>query len=200
MKKHRAIAMLGLLVAGLLGGASGSAAQSAADDLIDVFGPQEANIEVNLSGPLLGLLSESVRGEDEDFAELLRGLSKVKVRIFEIDDTPSPKVQRRLGAVLSKLGETGWETVVKVRDEEDRVDILVQNDGDSVGGLLAIFMDGENAGFVSIDGRFDPTQLGRLASRLSLGSLANLDLKAVPAEGTPGETVYGEEGDSGTRP
>ncbi len=192
MKKRWRVGTLGLFLAtaGVLLGSGTASAQSAAEDLLSIFGEHEANIEVNLSGPLLALLSESVRGEDGDFAELLGGLHKVQVRVFQLGNTPSePRLRDRVEKVLSKLGKNGWETVVRVRDEEDRVDILVRNDGDAIGGLLAFFMDDENAGFVNIDGRFDPAQLGRLASQWSLGPLEGLDLESVR---TPG----GDSGES----
>lgn len=174
-----------LLIAGFFPGAAFGA--DATESLLAVFGDREANIEVNLSPPLLALFSESVKGQDDDFAAVLRGLRMVKVRVFELGDS-SPRASLRSGArkVISDLGEAGWETVVRVRDESDQVDILVLNEGDAVGGLVAFFMDHENAGFVSIDGRFDPGELGRLASKLSLGSLAGLDLESTE-EGDEGE-------------
>ncbi|MCB1037348.1 MAG: DUF4252 domain-containing protein, partial [Acidobacteria bacterium] len=121
------------------------------------------------------------KGQDQEFADLLSGLRMVKVRIFKLENSPpQDQVAAGAGKILTALSKKGWETVLRVRDGNDRVDILVQNDGEAVGGLLAFFMDDENAGFVSIDGRFDPAQLGRLASRLSLGPLAGLEVETPP--------------------
>jgi hypothetical protein len=140
----------------------------------------EPTIEVNLSGTLLSLLAESMRGEDEDFAILLSGLRSIRVRIFDSDeDEPAPPTDAVAGQIRSlsdRLSRDGWESVVRVRDDDNQVHIMLRTANNSIAGLVALFSEPEGSfGFINIVGDFDPKRLGRLARQLNLEPLAALD-------------------------
>ncbi|MDY7093425.1 MAG: DUF4252 domain-containing protein [Acidobacteriota bacterium] len=141
----------------------------------------EPTIEVNLSGTLLNLLAESMRGEDEDFAILLSGLRSIRVRIFDQSKeggpaAPTEAVAGQIRSLSNRLSRDGWESVVRVRDESNQIHILLRTANDSIAGLVALFSDPEGSfGFINIVGDFDPQRLGRLARQLNLEPLAALD-------------------------
>ena len=144
-------------------------------DLAPVVGHGDPTVEVNLDGPLLALVSESMRDEDGDFAQLLAGLRSIHVEIYDLDEGSAASVGRRIRALSDGLAKKGWQSVVRVRDDEEQVHILVRTSGDAVAGLTALFAEpGKSVGFINIVGNFDPARLGRLARQLDLGPLSAL--------------------------
>jgi len=137
------------------------------------FDLDDLTVEINLGGGLLKMLSSAVEDEDGDFAELLHGLSLVKVNIFKVPNTAT--ANEALQATVNQLRSDGWEAVVSIRDKQN-LHILLRTDGDSIQGLLAAFSDDESFGMVNIVGNFDPEQIGRLARQLDIGALEDLDL------------------------
>ncbi len=140
------------------------------------FDIDDLKVEINLGGSLLKMLSSAVEDESGSFADLVRGLSLVKVNIFEAGGARAAEDQLR-GAMRS-LRREGWETVVSIRDEEN-VHILLRTDGDRILGVLAAFSDAESFGLVNIVGEFDPEQIGELARELDIDALEGLDLGGV---------------------
>lgn len=159
-------------------------------DLGGFTGRSEPTIEVNLGGALLALLSESMRGEDDDFAQLLTGLRSIRVEIYDLDEASAASVGSQIRQLSNGLTAKGWEPVVRVRDEEEQVHILVRTSGNAIAGLTALFSQaGESVGFINIVGSFDPARLGRLARQLDLKPLAALGNpsadSSAPTEKTP---------------
>ncbi len=137
---------------------------------------EDLTIEINLGGGLLKMLSGAVEDEDGEFGELLRGLSLIKVNVFE---TPgSEDALAKLRSAVKELRSDGWEAVVSIRQEEN-LHILLRTDGDAIQGVLAAFSNDDSFGLVNIVGNFDPVQIGRLARQLDIGPLQDVDLSAV---------------------
>lgn len=168
-------------------------------DLLPQIRDAEPNIEVNLSGTLLNLLAESMRGEDEDFAILVSGLRSIRVRIFDGSGNdepiaPTDIVAGQIRSLANRLSRDGWESVVRLRDDNNQIHILLRTADSSIAGLVALFSDPEGSfGFINIVGNFDPQRLGRLARQLNLEPLAALDGGAGKAEKPHTETPQTEE-------
>ena len=136
------------------------------------FDLDDLTVEINLSGSLLKMLSSAVQEDDGEFAQLLRGLSAVRVNIFEV---PAGEAGSSLRTAVGSLRDRGWEAVVSIRDDEN-LHILLKTEGDKIQGVLAAFSDAKSFGLVNIVGDFDPEQIGRLARQLDIVPLQDLDL------------------------
>ena len=74
------------------------------------------------------------------------------------------------------LVEDGWEPVVRIRDEQEVIQILIRHDGESIAGLAAMFVDGgDSAGFINIVGEVDPSQVARIGRQLNIRALSVID-------------------------
>lgn len=192
---RRRLAALVLALTMGLGGASAGAQTSLTKlpgyvDLSRFLGSaqEQPNIEVNLSGGLLTMLSEAVKDEDPEFADLLSKLKLVRVRLFEHKEGEKAVSVASAWKLLDQLESQGWEAVVRVRDDQDQVCILVRPAEKAIAGLVALFVDEDQTGVVNIVGDFDPVQLGRLGRRLHidpLQALAPPEKAPAPAEEKP---------------
>ena len=70
----------------------------------------------------------------------------------------------------------GWQRIVKVRDEEERVYIYVKEGGRAIEGLTVFAIDGvEEVALINIVGTIDAAQLGNLIE--DLDDLGGVDLE-----------------------
>ena len=132
----------------------------------------EAKVEVNLKGPMLGLVSKLVGNEDPALRELLANLKLVRVRVYDL----TPEIEKAFlsagSATTSKLDKSGWERVVRVRDRDERVDIYFKpsSKADLIEGVLIIAVDDE-AAFVNIVGEMRPEDVGRIGEHFDIDDI-----------------------------
>ena len=90
--------------------------------MLDKLG-QDAKVEVNLRDPMLGLVGKFISEDDAELRDLIANLKLVRVRVYRI----TPETLERLLAVGSetaaKLDKDGWERIVRVRDDNEHVDV-----------------------------------------------------------------------------
>jgi len=142
------------------------------------FDPNDLTVEINLGGSLLNLLSGALEGEEDEFSQLLSSLKLIRVNAFELPEGRQSAAER-MNSTITELRRQGWETIVRIRQEEE-IHILILSDDDLILGLLATWADpAGSVGMVNIVGNFDPALLARLARQLDIGVLENVDLGSL---------------------
>lgn len=145
------------------------------------FDLDDLKVEINLGGSLLNLLSGAVEAEDDEFSKLLKSLKLIKVNVFELP-AGARAAADRMNETVKDLRRQGWESIVRIRQEEE-IHILIRSDEELILGLLATWADDSgNVGMVNIVGDFDPAQIARLARQLDIGPLEDVDLDALDPE------------------
>lgn len=140
-------------------------------ELSELFASEDLEVEINLGSFLLGMVASATEKEDSEFSHLLRGLTSIKVRIASPEAIQDRGLVQRLRKAADRLGDRGWQPVVRIRsgDNEEDVYIYVQEDGGQIAGLVVMFAGGQgDAGLVHIEGAIDPEELGRLGQKLDL--------------------------------
>ena len=142
-------------------------------DEIEQWFDKEPSIIVNVKGALLNLVAEASRYEDPELADLLRKLKSVQVRGYDMRWADFEDVQERTKAMARRLESEGWDTVVRVRDDDEDVSIHVRVNDDGIIGMfvMVISPDDDETVFVSIVGPIDAEQIGRLGRKFDLGPL-----------------------------
>ena len=149
------------------------------DQLVD-FDPQAVQLEINLSGALLRLLSAAVEPGEDGLADLLSTLRSITVRIVDGERPEAEALRGDLTETVRSLQGGGWQSIVSVRDEGS-LHLLVRADEESIQGLFATFTDEDGGvGLLNIVGDFDPVLIGSLARQLDLplGDLGDLAVGA----------------------
>ena len=142
----------------------------------------EAKVEVNLTAKLINLVTKSVSNTPE-VAELIQMLDGIYVRTYDrltIDE------EGFISYFQQRLKEDNWEVLVKIKDENEVVEISLLFDEDVVYGIFAIVMP-ETSGevtFVNIVGEIAPERIEDLLSNLSNFGATDINvgdaLKAQP--------------------
>jgi hypothetical protein len=140
-------------------------------ELVDV----EPHIEITLKGSLLRLAAEASRVEDDELAELLLGLTAIRVRGYRLGSgTGDVAEQLRSAArgITKDLRNRGWERVARIREQDAEVYLYVKESNEKIDGLTAMVIDEEGeAVFVNIVGHLDPADIGRIGRRFDIEAL-----------------------------
>lgn len=133
-------------------------------------------LEVNVRGALLRMVAEASKYEDPELSELLQGLRAIQVRGFDVRGN-AREFRRRSDEFGDRLEARGWETVVRVRDDEEQVNMYLLTREGVIDGMvvLAVDEDDDEAVVVNIVGNIDPEQVGRIGRKFNLGVLDDLD-------------------------
>ncbi len=139
------------------------------DDWFDT----EAKLEINVKGALLRLVAEASRNEDPELARLLSRLKGIYVRGYPLSRSQAGAVGRRTSDFARRLEGQGWDTVVRVREEDEQVDMYIRSDGDNIAGLVVMVVspDEDETIFVNIVGDIDPEEIGRIGSKFHIDAL-----------------------------
>jgi hypothetical protein len=133
---------------------------------------EEAKVEVNLKSPMLGLVSKFVGHDDPELRDMLANLKLVRVRVYDL----TPAVEKEFLAAgtetMNRLDKSGWERIVRVRENNERVDIYFKpsKNAEWIDGVLIIAVDNE-AAFVNIVGTIRPEDVGRIGEHFDLDEI-----------------------------
>ena len=152
--------------------------------LFDFPAPLKAKVEVNLNAKLINLVTKSVSNQPE-VAELIQMLDGIYVRTYDrvimYDKTVVNYFQQR-------LKEDKWEVLVKIKEENEVVEISLLFDEDMVYGIFVIVIP-ETSGevtFVNIIGEIAPERIAELLGSLSTFGAIDIDIGgALKAQAEP---------------
>ena len=151
---------------------------------------EEATVEVNLRGPMLRLAAAASDEDDPELGAMLGGLDGIFVRTYALEDRSPEAFEKAIASISKHLQETGWETIVKVRERDERAHIAIKLSGDDIIGMTVLAMeenDRENeVVFINIVDVLDLTQIGRMGRHLDFGvdALDSLDDEAIRKSGS----------------
>ena len=134
---------------------------------------EEPSIIVNIKGALLKLVAEASRYEDPDLADLLHKLKAVQVRGYRLGWADFKGVEQRTNDFAKSLQAKGWDTVLRVRDDDEHVHVHVRvNDGVIAGMMvMVVSLDDDETYFLNIVGEINPEQIGRIGRKFDIEPL-----------------------------
>lgn len=158
--------------------ASNALAQDLADhpgyfpvESFDALPAESFNVEINLRGPMIKFVAMATEEEDPEFSELLSELEAITVRIAELDEAEAEKIRPLLGEAANKLAASGWETMVRVRDDDEEVHIFVRMIDEEMQGMTILTFDLDEATLINLVGKIDLAGLAHLARGLDVPQL-----------------------------
>jgi hypothetical protein len=132
-------------------------------------------VEVNVGKALLKFAGVVVRCENPEAADLIAGISRVRVNVVGMDDSNRTATTERIAAVRADLARDGWEQIVSAQSEkqEDVAIHVKQRDGEVIEGLVITVIDGrkKEAVFVNVVGRIKAEQLAVVGEHLKIPQL-----------------------------
>ena len=134
----------------------------------DSLGVFDVDHTMTLSfGPTILHFAASHIDDDPEIKALLRGLTGVRIKIYEIDGDAT-RVAARLNKMSLKLREQNWEPMVLVREEGEQVHMLVKMAGNQISGLTILTSDAEEVVIVNIMGDLPPEMVTATMAALDI--------------------------------
>jgi hypothetical protein len=141
--------------------------------ILTAIAATEPTVEFSLKAPLIILITNLISNQDNEAADFISKLIRVTVNVFESDDIDVDEIASPMSAMAEDLDSAGWDRVVRVREDENHVDIyfrLVSN-ADVIYGIAIMVAEPREKVLVNIVG--DISALGR---RFEFDELVDLDL------------------------
>lgn len=148
--------------------------------MLDKLG-QEAKVEVNLRDPMLGLVGKFISEDDAELRDLIKSLKLVRVRVYNITRANMESLMALGSETAAKLDKDGWERIVRVRDEEDHVDVYFKPSGNAewIDGVLVIAMgDDDEAAFVNIVGTIRPEDVAKIGDHFDVDGMDKIKIES----------------------
>lgn len=132
-------------------------------------------VEVTLGQGLLKVAGAIARCKDAAAAELIAGLSRVRINVAALDSGNRSLNTERIHELRETLGRQGWETLVTVRGErdEDVAVMIKQRAGEIIEGVVVTVVDERKreAVFINIVGTIRADQLAAVGEQLEIKQL-----------------------------
>ena len=142
------------------------------DDAID----RSPTFEVNVRGVLMEMAAEAARESKPKLAGLLENLVAVQVRGFEDLDDAADVFARHARALAQDLEREGWQSVVRVREDDEQVDIFSRERNGGIAGLIVMVSgDDDEQVFVNVVGDIRPEQLSMLGEAFDIDPLQEME-------------------------
>ena len=166
----------------------------ALDEFITIPTEAETSIEVFLKAPLLRMVSAATRRNEPELAEMIDGISLIRVQGFSVEAENLVRVREEIAGLASGMEESGWERVARIREGDELIHVYLKSNDDEVDGLMMMgFENPDEAVFVNIVGDIDPAQIGRLGSKFNIAPLDSLRLDRKKASTSARGTVLEAE-------
>lgn len=117
---------------------------------------------VYVSPFLMKLGKMFMRNEDKETYDMVRNVSSVQVLDLEECSTA---VKQRFTRRIARLNRNGYETMVRVNDEGEKVGILTKTKGDVIREMLIVCSGQDDCVLVRIKGKFKESDIDKLVAQ-----------------------------------
>jgi len=144
------------------------------------FAGAEPTVQISLKTPLLNMVTNLLKQEDEQAASFVSKLLRVNVKVFESNDVDINEIASSMAVLADELDVQGWERVVRVREDENHVDIYfrLSEDADLIYGIAIMAAEESETVLVNIVGDISVEDLGALARKFDIDELSEIDIDA----------------------
>ena len=138
----------------------------------------EPSVEISLKAPLLNMVTNLIRNEDEEAADFISKLLRVTVNVFESSSIDVDEISDSMSDIANDLDEQGSERVVRVREDSDHVDIYfrLSQDAELIHGIAIMVAEPGETVLVNIVGDISANDITAVGRRFDIAELVELDV------------------------
>ena len=139
--------------------------------------PDQPQVQIELPEAMIIFISTAA-GNDPEVADAFAGIKNIRVLVYEELEDPAA-VLEFVEDSSGKLEAAGWQRLVYVHDEGEKVRIYAKLEGSNMVGMTVMIVGDEEsddpsdgpgeAVFINIAGDIDPAKLGRIANEVGVG-------------------------------
>jgi hypothetical protein len=126
---------------------------------------------------MLNLLRKFIKDEDPELYDIFGKLQLVRVQVFDVTSDLAAKFDAESAKTVKILDEKGWEKIVRVIEDDQRVFVYLKpsEDYELIQGIVVIAMEGfEEAVFVNIVGDIHPDDISKLGGHFGVDELDSI--------------------------
>ena len=137
----------------------------------------EPNVEVSLKAPLLNLITNILKNNDEQAANFISTLLSVNVRVFESSMLDTDRIAETMSEIAANLDAQDWERVVRVRDNSEHVDVYfrLSDNADVIYGIAIMIVESNETVMINIVGDISPDDISAIGTRFDIDELSDLE-------------------------
>ncbi len=138
----------------------------------------EPVVEVTLKEPILNMVTNLIRAEEEAAADFISKLLRVTVDVYDSREIDVDEIADSMETVAADLDDLGWDRVVRVREDEDHADIYIRMspDGNMIHGIAIMVAEPDETVLVNIVGDISGDDLAAMGRRFDIDELEDLDI------------------------
>lgn len=133
------------------------------DNLYSKYSGKENITTVNLTESMLKIASKFLDEDDAEAREVLSSIKSVKILVSE--ESMGEEFYKE---AMSVIDAGGYEDLMRVQDEEDRVRIAVVEAGDIIKDLIIIAESVEEIALINVTGDIDVNKIGKALKALDI--------------------------------
>jgi len=139
---------------------------------MDISGGKEPKVEVNLKGSLLGLAARIASDEEPELSSTLLSLEGIRVEVYDAEDRDPESYITKLATTAKDLETKGWETIVRVNDDDQQAYIAVKPEGKNIVGLVVLSaQEDDEIVLVNIVGNINMDEIWRVGREFDIDHL-----------------------------
>ena len=138
----------------------------------------EPNVEISLKAPLLNMVTNLIRSEDEQAADFISKLLRVTVNVFESNSIDVKEISDSMNSLAEDLDSQGWERVIRVREDPEHVDVYfrMSDDANVIYGIAIMVAEPGETVLVNIAGDISTDDISALGRRFDIDELVDIDI------------------------
>lgn len=140
-----------------------------------IFSEGDLEVDIDLSGAMLRVAAGAMENRDENIAELVANLERVRVQVGAPSGVDAATVAQKMADAQAALGSAGWRKILSVEESDEQVYLYALESAGNIAGLTVFVNEGsEEVVVVNIVGDINPETLGRL-----LANMRDFDLDEI---------------------
>jgi hypothetical protein len=132
-------------------------------------------VDITLGKGVLKFAGVIAKCKDCEAADLIAGLTSVRVNVVGLDDANRDSTTERITSLRQDLARDGWEQIVTARGkkQEDVAIFVKQRDGEVIEGVVVTVIDEhkKEAVFVNVVGQIKAEKLALIGERFDIPQL-----------------------------
>ena len=138
----------------------------------------EPSVEISLKAPLLNMVTNLIRNEDEEAADFISKLMRGTVNVFESENIDVDEISASMSNIADDLDNQGWERVVRIREDSDHVDIYfrLSEDSEVIHGIALMVAEPGETVLVNIVGDISADDISAVGRRFDIDELVDIEV------------------------
>lgn len=132
-----------------------------------IFAEGDIEVDIDLQSVMLQVAAAALQEENADLAKMVAGLDRVRFQVGSPSGADFSAIEGAFANAIADLKASGWNTILVVQEDEERVHLFGLESGGVISGLTILVSDGaEEVVVANLVGAIDPVALGKLIANL----------------------------------